>query len=375
MTNINKTEIAIVGAGIVGLAMAYTLAKKGNKVTVFERTSHSVGASIRNFGMIWPIGQTSGALYNRAMKSREIYLEIAQEAGFWVNESGSLHLAYHNDEKDVLEEFYSNNSLEYGCEIISDHSKIKDISSAVNTQGLITALHSKREINVDPREVIKKLPAFLKNKYSVEFNFSTAVNQISDNNFVAGGKEWNADKIFICSGADFETLYPSLFKSANLTKCKLQMMRTSSQPDNWKIGASLCAGLTLTHYSSFKNCKSLAILNERIDNTMPEYRKYGIHVMASQNGIGEIIIGDSHEYSPTPEPFDKEEINRLILDYLKTFASFPDNNINERWHGIYPKLTDGKTDLIIQADKNVTIVNGLGGAGMTLSFGLAHEIL
>ena len=49
--------------------------------------------------------------------------------------------------------------------------------------------------------------------------------------------------------------------------------------------------------------------------------------------------------------------------------------IVQTWYGIYPKLTNGETELILSPQKNIFIVNGLGGAGMTLSFGLAEEIV
>ena len=54
---------------------------------------------------------------------------------------------------------------------------------------------------------------------------------------------------------------------------------------------------------------------------MKSYLDHGIHVMVSQNGKGELTIGDSHEYGLSHDPFDNDDINRLILAYLKKFAS------------------------------------------------------
>ena len=101
----HSTEIAVVGAGIVGLAHALAAARRGHRVTVFERSERAVGASIRNFGMVWPIGQPPGPLRDRAMLSRQIWMDMATKGGFFYDPVGSLHLAYHPDELAVMEEF------------------------------------------------------------------------------------------------------------------------------------------------------------------------------------------------------------------------------------------------------------------------------
>jgi glycine/D-amino acid oxidase-like deaminating enzyme len=71
----------------------------------------------------------------------------------------------------------------------------------------------------------------------------------------------------------------------------------------------------------------------------------------------------------------KQFINDLITAYLQTFAKFEDWKLLQSWHGIYPKMTNGETELIIEIAPGVTIINGLGGNGITLSFGLCEEYI
>lgn len=368
------TDVAIVGGGIVGLALALAASKRGLKVRIFERHPHAIGASIRNFGMIWPIGQPAGPLLDRALRSRQIWLEVAAESGIHLNPSGSLHVAYQADEWDVLQEFQATRHNFYRTSLLTQADEVLKKSPAVITDGLLGALWSPTEVIVDPREAIRILPKYLTERYGVEVHFGTVVTDIQAPWLTAGGDRWQAEHIFICSGADFETLYPTLYAESGMTKVKLQMMRTSPQPDRWRMGAALCGGLTLTHYGAFAHCSSLAALKTRIQQETPYFPEWGIHVMMSQNSQGELIIGDSHEYGWHLDPFDRTEINHYILDYLKTFATAPSLAIAETWHGIYAKRP-GYTEWIAHPHPSVTIVNALSGAGMTLSFGLSEEII
>src|SRR4030095_7472881 len=127
----DKTAI-LIGAGIVGLAIARSLAERNYAVTVFERTEKAVGASIRNFGMIWPVGQPNGKLYERALRSRSIWKQVCDEAGLWGNEFGSLHLAYNDLEWQVIQEFAEVNKNVRPVAAIN-HEKAVQKSEAVNS--------------------------------------------------------------------------------------------------------------------------------------------------------------------------------------------------------------------------------------------------
>ena len=184
-----------------------------------------------------------------------------------------------------------------------------------------------------------------------------------------------ADVICICSGVDFETLYPEEFSALEVTKCKLQMMRFINADEHFRIGTSLCGGLSLIHYKSFLAAPSLQKLKQRYESEMAQYLQWGIHVMVAQNDQGELTVGDSHEYGLTFDPFDRSFINQLIIDYLRQFAIIDNWELIQTWNGIYPKMTNGQPDIFIQPDAGVFIINGLGGAGMTLSFGFAEEVV
>jgi FAD dependent oxidoreductase TIGR03364 len=369
----SQRSAIVIGAGIVGLAAARALAVRGYAVKVIERNEKAVGASIRNFGMVWPIGQPDGELYERAMLSRQLWKEVCNSAGIWYDEVGSLHLAHKKDEWKVLEELkeiYRHRNYKL---LSADETMAR--SPAVIEKNLAGSLYSPHELIVDPRMAIAKIPAWLTEKYRVRFMWGKAATDISYPAVYFGNDVQEADEIYVCSGADFETLYPDLYSAIPITKCKLQMMRLAAQTNNWRIGPALCGGLSLVHYNSFKAAPSLNLLKKRLEEEYPEYLQWGIHVMVSQNQSGELTVGDSHEYGLTPDPFDKNHINNLILDYLDSFARFKDNLITETWNGIYPKLTNGESHLVLEPEKGVKIINGLGGAGMTLSFGLCEQLI
>lgn len=368
----NTADIAIVGAGILGLAHAYLAARAGKSVVVFERHPRATGASVRNFGMIWPIGQPHGAMHQTALRSRALWLELLGAAKLPYRPHGSLHVVYREDEAAVVEEFVERApDLGYECTWL-DRDATLERSHAVQPAGLLGALWSDTELTVDPRQIIASLPAFLEERYGVRFCFNTTVRSIALPLIDTDMESWQAETAIVCSGDDFETLYPEHFAASGLTRCKLQMLRTTPQPAGWDLGPSLAAGLTLRFYPAFGVCASLPALRQRITEETPEYDRWGIHALVSQTADGALTLGDSHENGLNIDIFNKEEIDRLILQYTQRFLRAPDLSIAERWYGVYAKHPD-KPIVVMQPEPGVRIVASPGGSGMTLSFGMAEQ--
>ncbi len=370
--SVRGNRVGIVGGGIVGLAHAWAAARAGSQVTVFDRSDKARGASVRNFGMFWPVGQTA-EIYPVALRSGELWRELAAATGICARPSGSVHVVDHDDEVAVLEDFAKlGGDLGYACELWT-RSAVEERCPGVRRGAAKAGLFSPTEMNLDPREALAILPGFLTERHGVRFHWSTAVVEAFSGGLrTAGGDKHAFDEVFICSGHDFETLFPEVFATAPLKPCKLQMMRTVPQPDGWSLGPMLASGLTLRHYANFEICPSLAAVKERIARETPELDRYGIHVMASQDRHGGIVLGDSHEYGTDIEIFDKAEIDELMLRELRRLFDFPDWTIAERWHGIYAKNTDG-AEFRAEPLPGVHVATGMGGSGMTMSFGLADR--
>lgn len=370
-----RQRVGIVGAGIVGLAHAWSAAQRGHQVTVFERSPKASGASIRNFGMIWPLGQPLEHL-ETAMLSRDRWLTLARQSNIWLHSCGSLHLAHRPEEWKVLQEFYQfhqNSILGRHLRLLGREESFIH-SQAINPENFIGSLHCDLELCINPTTTIRAMPQWLEKEYGVQFHFATTVVDVSgDTTRTSGGALYSFDRVIVCSGHDFETLFPTHLAQVPLRKCKLQMLRTIPQAAPFQLGCHIASGLTLRHYNSFRCCSSLSELVARIANETPELDRYGIHVMAAQDDMGRIVLGDSHVYDSEIEPFDSALIDELMLRELHKVLRLPSWNLDSRWHGVYAKNTEGVASCL-QPQPGVFICLGLGGAGMTLSFGLAEKI-
>lgn len=375
-------DVLVVGGGIVGIGTAWAAAKSGAKTAVFEASPQASGATVRNFGMIWPIGQPMGERLGLALRARELWLELAAKTAIPFEKCGSLHLAHHEDEWDTLQEFVH----EY-CDSRLSLSLLSPQETARRTQaakgdGLFGSMYSESECRVDARITGELLRNYLQSCLAVAWHSPCPIVAIEDEVVrTAAGQSYSADQIFVCTGSDLDRLYPEVYREAGLKRCKLQMLRTVRQPSLGSLGPHLASGLTLRHYEAFQHCPSQQLVRQRIAASAPLLDRFGIHVMLSQSSGGEIVLGDSHEYDEAIQPFDNSLIDELILQELRKVFVLPSWEIESRWHGIYAKYPQGpfwtanSTQNSRITNPRVTLINGFGGAGMTLALAATEQLV
>ena len=363
-------DLAVVGAGIAGMAHALAGARRGMRVVVVERDAAASLASVRNFGFVTITGQAEGDTRRRALRSREVWAEVAQAAGIAIHQRGALIVARRAEAMAVLRE-YAATPMGEGCQLLDASGAVARVP---RLRGDVAgALLSPHEIRVEPREALPALAAYLEGDHGVVFHWGLPALSVEEFGVRVPQGRIEAARVVVCAGAAVASFDPLLAQRVALRQCKLQMMRTPVQPRGWTLGPMLAGGLTLRHYEAFAECPSLPALKARVAAEAPELDKYGIHVMASQNGLGEIVLGDSHEYGDEITPFDKREIDELMLRELRKLIDLPDWTIEERWHGIYPKAP-GLIQYECQPEPNVEVVIASGGCGMTMSFGFANRL-
>src|ERR1700692_3877206 len=113
-----RFDLAVVGAGIVGLATALAAARRGLQVVVIDRDAQANGASVRNFGFVTVTGQERGSMWARARRSREVWRELADAAGIPIVHTGLWMTARHPESAAVLEAFMAT-EMAAGCRLLT----------------------------------------------------------------------------------------------------------------------------------------------------------------------------------------------------------------------------------------------------------------
>jgi FAD dependent oxidoreductase TIGR03364 len=364
----DKFDIAIVGAGIVGLAHALAAVREGLRVIMLDRDAQANGASIRNFGFVTVTGQEQGAVWRRARRSRDVWAEIAGPAGIQIEQTGLVMVAQRAEARPVCEAFLKTDMAE-GCAWI-DGALARAKLGAMAPDSLEGVLTSSIDLRVESRTAIPALAAWLETYHGVTIRRGVAVHGVESGALETTEGTVYADTIIVCPGDDLATLFPNVLADAAITRCKLQMMRLASP--GHRLPGTIMSDLGLVRYLGYAALPEAAPLKRRLLAEQGDHLANGIHLIVTQSSDGSLVVGDSHHYAPTPDPFSSDEVDRLILDEFRAvFGSVP--AVIERWTGTYASAAGHS--IVETPMPGVRLVVVTSGTGASTSFALAEEVI
>jgi FAD dependent oxidoreductase TIGR03364 len=365
-------DLAIVGAGICGLAHALAAARRGKRVIVVDREARANGASIRNFGFVTVTGQQRGPCWRRAMRSREIWAETAPRAGIRIEQRGLVVVARRPEALAVLEEFLAT-EMGDGCELLSGETA-RARFPMLGGRSPAGALHSPHELRVESREAILALARWLENAHGVEFLRDTLVSRVEPPRVETSSGPVRAEACVVCPGDDFLTLFADRLAAYRLTRCKLHMLRLAPPAPGWRMAAPVMSDLGLVRYLGYAELPAAEALRRRLEAEQPEHLANGVHLIAVQGGDGTLVVGDSHHYAATPEPFAPDRVDGLILEELEAVLAIRAPRVVERWTGTYASAAD-RLMLVDRPSDAVRLVVITSGTGASTAFAIGEEVI
>jgi len=364
-----RYDLAVVGAGIVGLAHALAAAKAGLRTVVIERNARADGASIRNFGFITVTGQPR-EIWALARRSRDVWAEVAPLAGIEIEHRGLVLLMRRPEALDVAEAFLATD-MGQGCEVI-DADGIERRFPRIPAPLALGALVSPHELRVDSPLALPKLQAWLEQAHGVDFRMGETVLAVGPPAITTSRGEIQADRAVVCPGDDFSGLYPERIDGFGLKRCRLSMLQLASPGFDWPAG--VMSDLGLGRYRGYADLAESEPLNRRLQAEQPRHLANGVHLIAVQNADGTLVVGDSHHYDPLPAPFAPAEAEALILDEFEKATGLKPPQVLARWTGTYA-VSDDRYVLVDAPSPAVRLVIVTCGAGASTAFAIAEQTI
>lgn len=361
MTN-PQYDVAVVGGGIVGLAHAYTAARAGHSVVLFERHARAIGASIRNFGFVTVSGQQRGTFHNMARRTRDIWADIAPQAGIDILHQG-LYLSARYAESEAVLRAYLDTEMGEGCRLLRPQDAPLPLAD-----GQLCVLHSPHEVRVESRTAIPKLAQWLQDSLGVDCVYGTSVTAVDTGRLETSIGTIKAERIIVCPGDDLNGLFAQRIKAHAITRCQLQMLRLANP--GFRLPGSVMSDLGLIRYLGYSDLPEATALRAVLERNHAAQLSMGVHLIVVQSADGSLVVGDSHVYDNAPEPFASDAVDQLILEEYRDVLGAPPP-ILERWTGTYAVAPD-RLYLIDAPLPDVRLVIVTCGAGASTAFALAE---
>lgn len=356
-----QCDTAVIGAGVMGMSIAYELCKRGEKVVVVDKVVMGSGASGACDDMILLQSKKPGILLEMAFKSLELYEKLKTElpTDIEFERRGGTILIEDQAQLSIMEEFVASQN-KYGLEVeIIDAKQLKKLQPFVSPH-VIASTYSARDSQANPMMLMKAFYLASKRlgmEYKCRAQPVEIVNRRGHWNIkLQQGDDIEASVVVNATGAWANEINSLLGFSVPITPRKGQVIVTEAIP---KIGKT-------NVWSAQYIVSKLKPHQPGTGGTLAE--KFGLGFAFTGTGNGNYLIGSTRENAGYDRATDPEALALIANQVSHFFPVMKQINFIRSFAGLRPSTPDGMPFLgEIPGAPGFFIAAGHEGDGIALS--------
>ncbi|WP_176086383.1 FAD-dependent oxidoreductase [Martelella sp. HB161492] len=313
--NVSAADTLVVGGGLVGAALAYGLARAGERVTVLDEGDIALRASRGNFGLVWvqSKGEKMPEYARWTRRSADLWPEFSEELAAATgiapdyHKPGGLQFLFSEEEVETRKAHIArmhnvNGAAGYGAEII-DRTELLKLVPGLGP-AVVAASYCPHDGHASPLRLLRGLHTDIAGH---------GVRYVSDSKVEAVERDGSGFRVTTAKGT---------FRGA-------KVVLAAGHGNKW-LGPSVGLNVPLVPE------KGQILVTERLKPLLP----MPTHILR-QTEEGTVMLGDSHENTGYSTESGMPELTRIARDAVKTLPVLAKARIIRSWAAVRVLSPDG----------------------------------
>jgi D-hydroxyproline dehydrogenase subunit beta len=335
-----STEVLIVGAGVVGSATAYYLAKAGAKVTVLDEHEPGWGASGRNPGFVWLHTRAEGIQMTFGLAGRALYDELVPELDdFEFRRSGGM--VYFFEEQATIFPNFVRNRQEAGLPMELLSADAAREACPILPEEIGGATYNPLDAHVNPEKLVNALAAAA-SWAGAKFVPHAKVSHLDVSGgrchgAAANGESYKADVVVVAAGSWSPQVLEPLGLNLPIVPMRLQMVETAAI--DLTFDPILYGPTGVKQYALAKDVEGYLeeAFTHPLETVVPGME---LLELAAQRKNGKVLLGcpmDFAGYNDQPTVGGLGLTCGVLADHLPALKGI---SVERTWAGLLPQTPD-----------------------------------
>ena len=329
-----KSDIIIIGGGVIGTSIAYQLSKGGKSVTLLEKADHARGASGSSDQLVLMQSKKPGVHLSLALESLKMYKTLEEELGSPIHfrQKGGLILIENESEMEIMKGFVEK-QRKTGLDVsIISLDQINKLQPGI-AQDIIGATYSPMDAEVDPIALNIAFARAAKRE-GAEIVLGTKVTDVKiENGRVVGVEtpkgDFYAPIVINAAGVWAPSICEKIGVEAPIKPRRGQICITD------EVDYFIDMPILSAKYMMAKH-------NPDLLKGAPEaVVKLGVGLALSQSPKGNIMFGATREFIGHDKSVTYEGLREVVKNAVRYFPQLKDMSIIRTMGGLRPYTPDG----------------------------------